>query len=207
MRVLRGLCAVFALLVFVTGCSDDAADPAPTTSTVTVSKSVAPEQSSAAPAETTTTAPTTTAPSTTPADPTAGALPASDFADGTSYSFASPSKKIECRTTSETLVCQTLDNRHTVDPSLLCGFYPGDEQGNANQFGFFDFDKPLCATIVQGNAIRSPNTLAYGQRVVFRPRPDLTIVCSAATVGIACVNPDGFGFTLSDTEFKRFRAN
>ncbi|MCP2176250.1 hypothetical protein [Williamsia maris] len=205
MRVLRGLGGVFALLLVITACSDDTADPAPPTSTVTVSDSAVPQAGSSAPSDTSTASTTTT--TTTPADPTAGALPASDFADGTSYSFASPSKKIECRTTSETLVCQTLDNRHTVDPSLLCGFYPGEEQGRANQFGFFDFDKPLCATIVQGNAIRSPNTLAYGQRVVFRPRPDLTIVCSAATVGIACVNPDGFGFTLSDTEFKRFRAN
>lgn len=201
MRVLRGLCGVVALLLVITACSDDTADPAPTTSTVTVSESAGP---TSAPSESPTPESTT---ATTPADPTEGASPASDFADGTGYSFASPSKKIECRTTSETLVCQTLDNRHTVDPSLLCGFYPGEEQGRANQFGFFDFDKPLCATIVQGEAIRSPNTLAYGQRVVFRPRPDLTIVCSAATVGIACANPDGFGFTLSDTEFKRFRAN
>ena len=204
MRVLRVVCGVSALLLISTACSDDATDPGTTTSTVTVSESGASTQDSSATTATTTTPPVTT---TTPADPTAGALPASDFVDGTSYSFASPSKKIECRTTSETLVCQTLNNRHTVDPSLLCGFYPGDEQGKANQFGFFDFDKPLCATIVQGEAIRSPNTLEYGQRVVFRPRPDLTIVCSAASVGIACANPDGFGFTLSDTEFKRFRAN
>jgi hypothetical protein len=137
------------------------------------------------------------------AAPTAAALPASDFAEGSGYSFATPSKRIQCRAIDSSFVCQTEGDPHTVTTSDLCGFYPGYES-RAVRFGFFDGSSQPCATIIQGEGFDSPHTLSYGQSVAFQLPTMRTVTCASAVEGLTCTQvggPGAMGFFLSIDSF------
>ena len=137
------------------------------------------------------------------AAPTAAPLPASDFVEEEWHSFATPSKRIQCRAVDRSFACQTED-AHTVATSDLCGFYPGIEQGRAVRFGFFNDRPEPCATIVQGDGFHSPHTLGYGQSVAFQLPTGRTVTCASAVEGLTCTQvggPGGKGFFLSADSF------
>ncbi|WP_345314331.1 hypothetical protein [Gordonia alkaliphila] len=88
---------------------------------------------------------------------------------------------------------------------LRCGSYPGDAENRAVQFGWQNFDRPACATIIQGLRTEPRAVLEYGESVTFSPQPDLSITCSSTQEGIRCENPNGYGFFVSKTDFTRYR--
>lgn len=134
-------------------------------------------------------------------------LPASQFADGgpgSTFGFALPSGNVICSGTSTSLLCET---KFSVPVPLedTCGVYDRQDETNATMFGWADFDKPVCASLVQGAYRQVGATLNYGTAVTWNPRPDLTIVCYSRSAGLACENPHGYGFTLARQGFTRYR--
>ena len=180
--------AALALTALVAGCSsEDSGDG----STATASTPMGSEQ-------------TPVADTPDVAAPTAAALPASDFAEGSGYSFATPSKRIQCRAIDSSFVCQTEGDPHTVTTSDVCGFYPGYEQSRAVRFGFFDGSPQPCATIIQGEGFDSPHTLSYGHSVAFQLPTMRTVTCASAVEGLTCTQvggPGAMGFFLSIDSF------
>lgn len=209
-RVALGLAVVGTLAL--AGCSDDAASPASTQSTATVtvtSSAAAPDTGSPSDDGSTDDRDplqpvATDDPGTrVPQQPTT--RPAADLAEGDFLSFASPTGKIQCRAVDSVFVCQTEGSPHTVDPTVLCGSYPGAEQGRAVRFGWLTPGASPCATIIQGEGYHSPHTLAYGQSVTFPPVAGRTITCSSASAGLTCTQVGGPGateFFLSATGFR-----
>jgi hypothetical protein len=147
---------------------------------------------------------TATASTPTGSGQTPAALPASDFTEGLGYSFATPSKRIQCRAVDSSFVCQTEGDPHTVATNSVCGFYPGYEQSRAVRFGFFDSYPQPCATIIQGDGFDSPHTLGYRQSVAFQLPTGRTVTCTSAVDGLTCTQvggPGGKGFFLSTDSF------
>ena len=137
------------------------------------------------------------------AAPTAAALPDSDFVEGLGHSFATPSKRIQCRAVDSSFACQTEGDPQTVATNNVCGFYPGYEESRAVRFGFFDGSPQPCATIIQGDGFHSPHTLGYGQSVAFQLPKGRTVTCSSAVDGLTCTQVGGTGgkFFLSTGSF------
>ncbi|WP_244332696.1 hypothetical protein [Gordonia polyisoprenivorans] len=134
-------------------------------------------------------------------------LPASQFADGgpgSTFGFALPSGNVICSGTSTSLLCET---KFSVPVPLddTCGVYDRQDETNATMFGWADFDKPVCASLLQGAYRQVGATLPYGTAVTWQPRPNLTIVCYSRSAGLACENPNGYGFTLAREGFTRYR--
>lgn len=132
--------------------------------------------------------------------------PASDFVEEDWHSFATPSKRIQCRAVDQSFVCQTGEDPHAVPADIVCGFYPGveQEQSRAVRFGFFNDRPQPCATIIQGDGFQSPHTLEYGQSVAFQLPTGRTVTCSSAVDGLTCTQvggPGGNGFFLSRDTF------
>ncbi len=211
--------AAAGALVLMTGaCSSGESDTGSAASTVTVtasasaSASSAPQTQGSAADTDSGSAPAADAPATetpvadTEDDATPGPTmrPVSDFADGSRYSFASPSKQIQCRAVDGTFVCQTEGKPHTVTTASLCNFYPGLEQSRAVRFGWFPSGPAPCATIIQGEGFNSPHTLDYGQQVTFSPMGGRTITCASAVDGLTCTqvgDAGAKGFFLSVDSF------
>ncbi|GGF15174.1 hypothetical protein [Williamsia phyllosphaerae] len=201
---LAAVVAAGALVLLTGACSSGESDTGSAASTVTVT---APGSSATTQGSDEDTgsgaAPATDAPATeTPAadtqedvTPAPVARPVSDFADGSRYSFASPSKQIQCRAIEGNFMCQTSGNPHTVTTASLCNFYPGLEQSRAVRFGWFPSGPAPCATIIQGEGFNSPHTLGYGQRVTFSPMGGRTITCASAVDGLTCTQVGGAGAT------------
>ena len=140
------------------------------------------------------------------AAPTAAPLPASDFVEEDWHSFATPSKRIQCRAVDHSFACQTGEDPHTVPADIVCGFYPGveEEQSRAVRFGFFNDRPQPCATIIQGDGFQSPHTLDYGQSVAFQLPTGRTVTCASAVEGLTCTQaggPGARGFFLSTDSF------
>lgn len=204
---LAALAAAGALVLMAGACSSgesDTGSEAPTsTVTVTAPGSSAPHTQGSDADAGSGSAPTADAPVTeTPvadtqdvATPAAATRPVSDFADGSRYSFASPSKQIQCRAIDGNFMCQTSGKPHTVTTASLCNFYPGLEQSRAVRFGWFPSGPAPCATIIQGEGFNSPHTLDYGQRVTFSPMGGRTITCASAVDGLTCTQVGGVGAT------------
>ncbi|BBY29807.1 hypothetical protein [Mycolicibacterium sediminis] len=157
------------------------------------------------------TAPVSSAPAITSA---AASRPLSDFADepvdpgrSPTYSFATPSRQIQCRVVEGSLACQTDEHPHTVADGALCGFYPGEEQGRARRFGFLEQRATPCATIIQGDRYDSPHTLAYGDSVSVELSAGRSVTCTSAVDGLTCTQAGGTGqtgFFLSADAFTVF---
>jgi hypothetical protein len=133
-------------------------------------------------------------------------LPASDFVEEDWHSFATPSKRIQCRAVDHSFACQTGEDPHAVPADIVCGFYPGveEEQSRAVRFGFFNDRPQPCATIIQGDGFESPHTLDYGQSVAFELPTGRTVTCASAVEGLTCTQvggPGGKGFFLSTDSF------
>lgn len=173
--------AALALTAMVAGCSsEDTAHG----STATASTPTSSEQT-----------PVADAPDV--AAPTAAPLPASDFVEEDWHSFATPSKRIQCRAVDHSFACQTGEDPHTVPADIVCGFYPGveEEQSRAVRFGFFNDRPQPCATIIQGDGFQSPQTLDYGQSVAFQLPMGRTVTCASAVEGLTCTRVGGSGTT------------
>jgi hypothetical protein len=122
--------------------------------------------------------------------------PLTDFVENEYYhSFATPGGHIQCRVGDESLACQFEGNGDslTVADGVLCGFYPGLEQGHTRRFGFFGDRSQPCATIIQGEGFDSPHTLDYGQSVTAALSPGRTVTCASAVDGLTCTLADGTG--------------
>ena len=137
------------------------------------------------------------------AAPTPAPLPASDFVEEDWHSFATPSKRIQCRAVDHSFACQAAYTG-TVATDDVCGFYPGLEETRAARFGFFNDSPQPCATMVQGDGFHSPHTLDYGQSVAFQIPEGRTVTCSSAVDGLTCTQVGGPGgsFFLSRDSFK-----
>ncbi|MBJ7291259.1 hypothetical protein [Williamsia sp.] len=199
-----------AFVLLVAGCSSEQSDTgsqAPTsTVTVTASSSAAPDPEGSDDAGPTEGQTADTIEAGDPAPATgqqpSGPLPAADFADGNGYGFSSPTGKIQCRAADDRMICQTPNQGHAVAATAVCGFYPGEEQPRATQFGYFPGGGRPCATIIQGNFFTTPRALNYGQSVVFSIDNGRRITCSSATAGLTCRGSDGSGFFLSGESFR-----
>ncbi|MGU3435039.1 hypothetical protein ACNHUS_18725 [Actinomycetes bacterium M1A6_2h] len=198
--------AAAALAVVTVSCSSEPdSGSAPSTVTVTTSSTseVAATTTTDAAAVDTATETVTTAASETQVQ-TPAPLPAANFADGSRYSFATPSKLIQCRVTDGTFICQTQGHPHTVTTASLCGFYPNLEQSRAVRFGWFPDGPQPCATVIQGEGFDSPNTLGYGDSAVFSLPNGRTVTCASAENGLTCTqvgSPGATGFFLSIDSF------
>lgn len=215
-KTLAAVAAAGVLVLLVAGCSSGESDTGSAASTVTVTApgSSASEtqgsdadtgsgSASAADAPATDTPVADTEDDAAPA-PAPAVRPVSDFADGSRYSFASPSKQIQCRAIDGNFMCQTSGKPHTVTTASLCNFYPGLEQSRAVRFGWFPSGPAPCATIIQGEGFNSPHTLDYGQQVTFSPMDGRTITCASAVDGLTCTQVGGAGakgFFLSVDSF------
>ena len=134
----------------------------------------------------------------------AAPLPASDFVEEDWHSFATPSKRIQCRAVGHSFACQTAFTG-TVATDDVCGFYSGLEESRAARFGFFNDRPQPCATMVQGVGFHSPHTLDYGQSVAFQIPEGRTVTCSSAVDGLTCTQvggPGTTGFFLSIDTFR-----
>jgi hypothetical protein len=174
--------AALALTTLVAGCSSENFDG----STATASTPASSEQTPVADT------PDVAAP-----------LPASDFVEEDWHSFATPSKRIQCRAVDHSFACQTA-YAGTVATDDVCGFYPSLEESRAARFGFFVDSPQPCATMVQGDGFHSPHTLDYGQRVAFQVPEGRTVTCSSAIDGLTCTQVGGSGgsFFLSKDSFR-----
>ncbi|ROZ98782.1 hypothetical protein [Gordonia sp. OPL2] len=135
--------------------------------------------------------------------------PASDFlsaSSGAPYSFASPSRGINCFVGTANLVCETRQPV-VISEAQTCGIpgYQPYETSRAKLFGWLDYDKPACGTLLQGQRRDAGTVLDYGQAVSFQPRPDLTIICYSRQAGVVCENPEGYGFSLAREGFDFYR--
>jgi hypothetical protein len=146
----------------------------------------------------------TSSASSSPSSAPAASRPLLDFADGSYYSFGTPSGQIQCRVLDAELICQTERRSHTVAESALCGFYPGVEQSRTRRFGYFTSRPQPCATIIQGDGFNSPHTLAYGQTVTAELSPGRIVTCTSAVDGLTCTQAGDAGprgFFLSVDSF------
>ena len=192
--------AALALTALMAGCSSEDSSNGPTAAASTPTSSAATSTASAAPP----TGSEQTSVADTPA--VAAPLPASDFVEEDWHSFATPSKRIQCRAVDNSFACQTGEDPHTVPADIVCGFYPGveEEQSRAVRFGFFNDRPQPCATIIQGDGFHSPHTLDYGQSVAFQLPTGRTVTCSSAAEGLTCTQAGGpgtMGFFLSRDSF------
>lgn len=196
--------AAVALAIATASCSSEPeSSPAPTV-TVTVPDTTA-DAATPDPATDATDAADTPPPAAPTSQATSPApLPASNFTDGSRYSFATPSKQIQCRVIDGNFICQTEGHPHTVTTASLCGFYPDVEQSRANRFGWFPSGPQPCATIIQGEGYDSPHTLEYGDSAVFSLPSGRTVTCASAENGLTCTQvggPGEKGFFLSIDSF------
>ncbi|MGU3291401.1 hypothetical protein [Williamsia sp. M5A3_1d] len=211
-RIATHLTAAIAAVLLVglsAGCSSDSSDTASPTSTVTVTSPTATSAPSdgtgsadAGATDATSAAPQETTRQQRP--PAITVVPASTYAVGSYYAFASPSGKIQCRSIEGNFICRTQDLPHTVPTSSLCNFYGGEEQGRAVQFGWFTSRPDVCATIIQGEGWSAQRILGYGERVTLPPAGGRTVTCSSATDGLTCTQVGGSGargFFLSAASF------
>jgi hypothetical protein len=128
--------------------------------------------------------------------PPAVSRPLTDFVEDAYYhSFATPGGQIQCRVGDASLACQFEGGGDslTVADGVLCGFYPGLEQGHTRRFGFFGGRPQPCATIIQGEGFDSPHTLDYGQSVSAALSPGSTVTCTSAVDGLTCTSAGGTG--------------
>ncbi|MDV6275524.1 hypothetical protein R3Q06_18670 [Rhodococcus erythropolis] len=184
------------------GCSSDSPADAPANSIATVTSAdrtgSPPTESGAA------TAVTGSGAGQPPPETETATLQISAFAEGSGYSFGTPSGQIQCRVTSSTLACQTRGRPHTVTSNSLCKIRLGEEQGRADLFGYLEGGTLPCATVTQGEVYVSPHTLGYGQRVTFELTQGIAVTCGSATDGLTCTDTDysnGVGFFLSVDTF------
>lgn len=193
--------AALALTGLVAGCSSKDSGDGSTASAATQTSSASTSTGSAS----TPTASAQTSVADTPSvvAPTAAPLPASDFVEEDWHSFATPTKRIQCRAVDHSFACQTAYTG-TVATDDVCGFYPGLEESRAARFGFFGDSPQPCATMVQGDGFHSPHTLDYGQSVAFQIPEGRTVTCSSAVDGLTCTQVGGSGgsFFLSRDSFK-----
>ncbi|MFW0795015.1 hypothetical protein AAFP30_14485 [Gordonia sp. CPCC 205515] len=193
--------AMFGLLL--AGCGTDQTTVAPSTVTVQVTATATPS-----------TTPSTARPPTQPAA-VPGARgdnshysmqPAGNFIDQSvsgRYRFSLPSGNITCIVSTSSLVCQT-HQPVPIAQSETCRIpdYQPYETTNAKNFGWLDYDKPACGTILQGRYFEVGPVLEYGQAVSFEPRSNLQIICYSRSAGVACENPAGYGFSLAREGFE-----
>lgn len=136
-------------------------------------------------------------------DTTYSLRPSTDFTGGggATYSFATPSGNINCFVNSDSLLCETRFSV-TLGSDRTCHIpaFEGHEN-SADIFGWVNYDKPACGSVIQGNYRDGRAVLQYGEAVAFQPRSNLKIVCYSRNVGIACENPEGYGFSLAREGF------
>lgn len=196
----------------LTGCDQTVtgtAEPDPR-ATVTVTTTLSDEPS---PPSTTTTTPTTTTQPPTSAIPPGGAG-AFTVADPSRFllnpptpvassAFSVPSGNINCFVGSE-FICEIHDGPNQSPADSRCGLYDGDSEVRVRIVGWFNYDKPPCSTILQGQWRDPGPVLGYGESVRFSV-PGAEFACYSTVEALYCTGPQNYGFRLSRTEFARYR--
>lgn len=120
-----------------------------------------------------------------------------------SYAFSVPSHNINCFVGSE-FICEIHDGPTQSPVDSRCGLYDGDAEIPVRIVGWFNYDKPPCSTILQGQWREPGPVLEYNEAVRFSV-PGAEFACYSTLEALYCTGPQNYGFKLSRTEFARYR--